>query len=207
MIVKVCGIKNPENLIKVVDTKPNMIGLIFYKQSKRCVELNEEIVHKLSLIKTKKVGVFVDEEIEEIRKIIDRIGLDYAQVHGSENNEFREELSEFTKVIKAIRVKDSKDLIRAWKFKSCDFLLFDAKGVKPGGNGIRFNWSLLEEYKGETPFILSGGIRLSDLEIIKKINHPKMAGIDVNSGFEVEPGIKNIELIKELMDEIRREYI
>jgi phosphoribosylanthranilate isomerase len=100
-------------------------------------------------------------------------------------------------VIKVFNVDEKlpDDLL---EYTDADLFLFDTKGEKKGGNGIKFNWEILEDYRGSTPFLLSGGIHLKDLDTILEIKHPKLAGIDVNSGFEIEAGLKNIELLKEL---------
>ena len=207
MLVKICGLKHPENLREVVKCQPNLIGLIFYSGSERNVEPNLELIEALAQLKTKKVGVFVNETKENILKKAADYNLDYVQLHGSESPAFCKDLKKDIRVIKAFRIRNVEDLSMAEEYENCDFLLFDAKGPKPGGNGIQFDWTLLRSYNGRIPFLLSGGVHLSDIANIKKIDHPKLAGVDVNSGFELAPGIKNIELIEELMNEIRYEYV
>jgi phosphoribosylanthranilate isomerase len=197
MKTKVCGLKDVEN-IKVIDRiNFDMMGFIFYPKSPRYVTYSEESVTAIREIQTDKVGVFVDSELEEIFNTIELFKLDMVQLHGNETAEMVSRLSSFVPVIKVFNVDEKlpDDLL---EYTDADLFLFDTKGEKKGGNGIKFNWEILEDYRGSTPFLLSGGIHLKDLDTILEIKHPKLAGIDVNSGFEIEAGLKNIELLKEL---------
>ena len=108
------------------------------------------------------------------------------------------------KIIKAFRVDESFQFHKTKPFETiADYFLFDTKSNLPGGSGKKFDWKILEKYKGKTPFFLSGGIQPEDAEEIKKIDHPQLAGVDLNSGFEDEPGLKNIEKLKNFITELK----
>ncbi|NEW78556.1 MAG: phosphoribosylanthranilate isomerase, partial [Gelidibacter sp.] len=157
----------------------------------------------------KKVGVFVNETIDEVLKKVVDYQLDCVQLHGNESIEYcqilrhSELVSESFEIIKAFSVDDEFDFSKINKYqRDCDYFLFDTKGKNHGGNGIKFNWELLQKYSGKTPFLLSGGITKNEVEEIKKLKHPAFFGIDINSGFELEPGLKNIKEIKEFKNRL-----
>lgn len=196
MKIKVCGMRDKENISGLLALKPDYIGFIFYAQSKRFVADFPQIEIPST---TKKAGVFVNEVIEEIVEKVQKYKLDFVQLHGNETPEFCEELSmKNIKIIKAFSVDENFDFSATKPFeKHVSLFLFDTKGKNYGGNGLKFNWELLQYYTGNTPFLLSGGISKNDSEEIKKFKHPAFLGIDINSGFELEPGLKNIKEIKE----------
>jgi len=176
--------------------KPDYIGFILYDKSKRFVSDFTQIEIPSSV---KKVGVFVNETIEEIIEKVNQHTLDFVQLHGNETSEYCEKLAaKNIKIIKAFSVDENFDFSAIKTFeKHVSLFLFDTKGNNYGGNGIKFNWELLQNYTGKTPFLLSGGISINDAEEIKNFKHPAFLGIDINSGFELEPGLKNINEIKE----------
>jgi len=194
--------RNNENIADLVNVQPDFIGFIFYEASNRNVtEIpNVEIPNTI-----KRVGVFVDKKIEFITKKVTDFKLDYIQLHGDETPEFCQELKRNNrKIIKAFNISEGFDFEQLKSYEDyCDYFLFDAFGEKAGGNGITFNWELLDNYKGETPFLLSGGIDETMTEEIKRINHPQFVGVDINSGFEIASALKNIEKIKQFSDELR----
>ena len=145
----------------------------------------------------KKVGVFVDESIEIIQSKIEKYNLDCIQLHGTESVEFCQKLKELPiEIIKVFSIKDNFNFEILNEFESvCDYFLFDTKGELPGGNGATFDWNLLKKYPSNKPFFLSGGIGIEEIKLLKIMNLP-VYGIDVNSKFETEPGLKNIELLK-----------
>lgn len=196
MQIKVCGMRDRENISGLLALKPDFIGFIFYDQSKRFVVDFPQIEIPST---TKKVGVFVNEMIEEIVEKANQHTLDFVQLHGDETPEFCEKLAaKNIKIIKAFSVDENFDFSVTKPFeKWVSLFLFDTKGNNYGGNGIKFNWELLQNYKGKTPFLLSGGISKNDAAEIMKMKHPAFLGIDINSGFELEPGLKNIREIKE----------
>ena len=188
--------RESENISELMTLKPDYIGFIFYAQSKRFVSDFPQIVIPSSV---KKVGVFVNETIEEIIEKANKHTLDFVQLHGDETLEYCEELSaKNIKIIKAFSVGENFDFSVTIPFEEyVSLFLFDTKGKNYGGNGVKFNWSILQNYTGKTHFLLSGGINKNDSEEIKKMKHSAFLGIDINSGFELEPGLKNIKEIKE----------
>lgn len=196
MKIKVCGMRDSENISGLLNLKPDFIGFIFYDKSKRFVADFPQIAIPSS---TKKVGVFVNEKIDEIIEKTLKYKLDFVQLHGNETPEYCEELTGHKiKIIKAFSIDEKFDISATKPFEKHVFLfLFDTKGKYYGGNGLKFNWDLLQNYKGKTPFLLSGGITKNDVKEIKKFNHPAFLGIDINSGFELEPALKNTNEIKE----------
>lgn len=194
----------------------DFIGLIFYEKSPRFLE-EKDI--ELSFLKEaiqlfgdsneyiKKVGVFVNAEKEYVLSKVKEYSLDYVQLHGSENIFYCEELKKTgLKIIKAFSVDNQFSFTNTEAYQYyCDFFLFDTKGENPGGNGIPFDWSVLESYKGETPFFLSGGIKPKMEKQIKSIDHPQLFGLDLNSGFEIEPGFKDIDLVSTFINDIKNE--
>ena len=208
MKIKVCGNTEIEQLKKLNDLDIDYAGLIFYEQSPRFVlkKLNGREV-KASGISKIKVGVFVNATEEEIMKQVDDFGLDMVQLHGDETASFCNRISDQIKVIKAFRITDF-DANVDWLVKEydevCDYYLFD-KGSAGlyGGTGKKFNWNLLEKYTIGKPFFLSGGIESNDAGALKKFTHPFFYGIDINSRFETSPGVKNMELIKEFVKELK----
>ena len=195
--------RDNENIESLIALKPDFMGFIFYEKSKRFVADFPTVEIPLS---TKKVGVFVNESLDTVLGIVEKHNLDCVQLHGNETPEYIDELrhselvseSHPIEVFKAFSVDDSFDFSKTDAYqKVCDYMLFDTKGKDYGGNGVKFNWDVLQKYKGEIPFILSGGITKNDVEEIKNINHSAFVGLDINSGFEIEPALKNINEIKE----------
>ena len=196
MKIKICGMKYPDNILEVSQLLPDYLGFIFYKKSSRYFDGEIPEIPKL----VKKVGVFVDETLEEIKIKINKYDLDLIQLHGNETPEFCENLKKSTiEIIKVFSVDDDFDFkILAAYEKVCDYFLFDTKGKFHGGNGITFNWQILEKYKSKKPLFLSGGIGIEEIEKIKTLNLAIYA-IDVNSKFEIEPGLKNVQSCKDAL--------
>ena len=196
--LKVCGLKEQKNLNQVVAFKPDMIGLIFYEGSER--DATNSILDLPSELR--KVGVFVDSEPLLVETMIEKFNLDAIQLYHANLLPFQH-LRGKVEIIKAISIANEKDLDVTKELETlCDTFLFDAKGKKAGGNGIQFNWDIIRSYIGNTPFILSGGIGPDDAHKIRTLSHRKLIGIDINSRFESEPGIKNSELIKQFKNEL-----
>ncbi len=200
MKIKICGMKYPENILEVSQLLPDFLGFIFWKKSSRYFDGEIPKINK----SIKKVGVFVDATLEEITFRIKKYDLDIIQLHGNENPEFCKKLKKSTiEIIKVFSVNDDFNFSELEPFENvCDYFLFDTKGKLPGGNGITFNWQILEKYKSQKPFFLSGGIRIEEIENIKELNLPIYA-IDVNSKFEIEAGLKNIELLKSFKNNLK----
>jgi phosphoribosylanthranilate isomerase len=198
--------RDPENISGVVEAMPDFIGIIFFPKSKRFVgeEFSAETVQIIPE-SVKKVGVFVNELPEKVKEICKKLNLEVAQLHGNETPEYCMEIRDSgLTVFKAFSVDEQFDFsgLKAY-YGVCDFFLFDTKGQLPGGTGLKFNWKLLEKYQDDIPFFLSGGIGPGDLETIRQFMHPRWRGIDVNSGFEIEPALKDVEKVTDFIHEIR----
>lgn len=180
----------------------DLLGYIFYPPSKRYV--GESPQPGLFNSAKPKVGVFVDENAFEILGLAKNLGLEWIQLHGKENPKTCRLLKkQGLKIIKAFRVDEDFDFSKTKPFESvADYFLFDTKSNLPGGSGKKFSWEILKKYTGETSFFLSGGIGPEDANEIKKTEHEKLVGVDLNSGFEDEPGVKNIEKLKKFIEEI-----
>ena len=218
MNIKVCGITQLKQLQQLDGLNIDFAGLIFYKDSPRY--LGDKIAKdelKESDFDVKKTGVFVDAEMIDMLDAIDEYGLDVIQLHGNENPEVCADLSEEVEVIKVFHIGDGKvniDEMVAPYDEVCDYYLFDtsplpaspggggAKAALPGGTGKKFDWKILAKAKIEKPFFISGGISLEDVPAIKKFKHPDFYGIDINSKFEKEPGVKDMGLVLKLKQEL-----
>jgi phosphoribosylanthranilate isomerase len=197
MKLKVCGMRSHENILALSDLKPDYMGFIFWKPSKRFVSTTTPTLPS----NIKKTGVFVDETFDEIKSLIETHQLQAIQLHGNENPIFCDRLKDLNvEIIKVFSIKKDFDFSTLAPYENvCDYFLFDTKGELPGGNGYAFDWKMLKSYPSSKPFFLSGGIgmdQLADLEDIFKLNLPLYA-IDVNSKFESEAGMKKIELLKD----------
>jgi phosphoribosylanthranilate isomerase len=201
MKIKICGMKYSENILEVSQLLPDYLGFIFWKKSSRYFDGEIPEIPK----SIKKVGVFVNATSEEIILKIKEYDLNVIQLHGNENPEFCKKLKQKNiEIIKVFSVNDDFNFSILEPFENaCDYFLFDTKGKLPGGNGITFNWQILQHYKLTKPFFLSGGIGLEEIENIKKLNLPIYA-IDVNSKFEIEAGLKNIEQLKQLVGSFQK---
>jgi len=191
--------RDPENISGVAATLPDYLGFIFYPKSKRFVGF-EPLPKVLSIVpdSIKKVGVFVDETPEKMLKIYQNWNLDVVQLHGNETPKYCQQIQDSgITVFKAFSVDEHFDfnLLDAYS-GVCNYFLFDTKGQLPGGTGQKFNWLLLDNYKGDVPFFLSGGIGPDDLEAVLNFSHPQLFGIDINSGFEISPALKDLEKVK-----------
>lgn len=202
--LKVCGMN--KNTMEVAALRPDYLGFIFWKPSKRYFEGDmPAIPHKIE-----KVGVFVNAEIPEIKKLVKQFGLLLVQLHGTESPAFCDELKKEIpqiKIIKVFSIKDEFNFKELAQFEDvCDFYLFDTKGKLPGGNGYAFDWSVLKNYRSSKPYFLSGGIGLEALASIKEfLERPESKychAIDVNSKFELEPGLKDMEALRKFKKEI-----
>jgi phosphoribosylanthranilate isomerase len=202
MKLKVCGLRQPNNCNSIQGLDVDFMGFIFYEKSSSNVELKPDVVKTIVDLKAKKVGVFVNENITEINRLNSLLKLDYIQLHGNESVGFCRELKMHTKIIKVFKVDDHFDFNQCEPFDFVDYFLFETKGKLAGGNGVKFNWELLKHYKLNLPFFLSGGIGLKELEDLRNVSHPMLEVVDVNSGFEIEPGLKNVELLKQFKDEL-----
>ena len=202
--LKVCGMKH--NTLEVAQLKPDYLGFIFFEKSKR----NYDKAHIEILPEgIKKVGVFVDASIAFVLDNIRQFQFDVIQLHGSETPEYCKRLQTDSKVElwKVFSIKDHFDFSVLEAYEAViDKFLFDTKGKEKGGNGYTFDWSVLQDYPSQKPFILSGGIGLEEIPAVNELKKTALplAGIDVNSKFEDKPGLKNIDLLKSLVNELNR---
>ena len=196
---KICGMRNKENIETVSALNPDFVGFIFYPKSPRFIcpaNFVQDIVGLPSTIK--KVGVFVDEKVEYVLDTAILLQLDYVQLHGHESADLVRTLyNRNVSVIKVFHIDERFDWDTTKPYNGlCSYFLFDTAGLKLGGNGVVFDWMLLENYQSETPFLLSGGIGIEQIPSIKKLQHPNLVGVDVNSRFEIEPGMKDVTALK-----------
>lgn len=234
MIIKVCGMREADNIRKVSELEIDMMGFIFYSKSPRYVQMissragiipdySEERL-KQSMCKEEPeqksakrplhVGVFVNDMPQNIITRVFNYRLDYIQLHGDEPRETCENLRRTLdpdirkgiKIMKAISIDKSADLEKCNDYLGVvDMFLFDTKCKTLGGSGRQFNWDILQQYDLDIPFLLSGGIGPGDAEQVKAFRHPQFAGIDLNSCFEIEPGVKDVEKLQDFIREIRDE--
>ncbi len=201
MKLKVCGMKYSQNITEIENLFPDFMGFIFYEKSKRFFNQPEINLNN----KVKRVGVFVNENIQEIKNKIKKYKLDYVQLHGEENVNFCHSLQPFVKIIKVFKIDYNFNFKKTEEFEEvCDYFLFDTKSHLHGGSGKKFDWDLLKNYNCKKDFFLSGGIDIGDIEEIKKIvyGYP-IAGIDVNSKFELDNLEKDKKKINLLIKKLR----
>ena len=202
MMIKVCGMRDAENIREVESIDIDMMGFICWPKSPRYVS---EVPAYLP--KCPRVGVFVNPTLEYVQQSSLAFGFSFIQLHGSESSKFCQEVREKTglKVTKAISISSKEDLALANQYEGfADLLLFDTKCKTIGGSGQQFNWDILSNYRSSLPFLLSGGIGPEDAERLKQWHHNKCIGFDINSRFELEPGIKDTEKIKSFISTIRQ---
>lgn len=202
--LKVCGMRDHENILEVAALKPDYMGFIFYPHSPR------DVSHSFTLPPAfpptiKKVGVFVHDSTEVIMRQAERLSLDYIQLHGENDSvQFCEELASLNvRIIKAFSVDENFDFALTTPYKDVvDFFLFDTKGKLRGGNGTTFDWRVLERYNQEVPFLLSGGLNPENIEDLSMLKGMNIHALDVNSGVERWRGNKDIEKIRAIQTKI-----
>ena len=200
MVYKVCGMRNAENIREVSALGIDLMGFIFWPKSSRYVSKPPSYLPT----DCKRVGVFVDASLEDIRQHIHDYQLDIVQLHGHESPEFAKALKPAI-IIKAFNIATAEDLAQTIPYEGIvDFFLFDTKAQLPGGSGEQFDWSVLSQYEGTTPFLLSGGIGPDDAERIKTFHHERCIGIDLNSRFELAPALKDVLQLKEFLKKVKR---
>ncbi|SHJ23510.1 phosphoribosylanthranilate isomerase [Aquimarina spongiae] len=208
MKLKVCGMKYSDNIEAIASLEPDYLGFIFYDRSPR--NFNAEIPVLPDSIK--KVGVFVDSTISNIVEKVKQFRFKAIQLHGDESpaycKELKSSLSELDTTIdlwKVFSIKDEFNFSILEPYEGIvDYFLFDTKGKEKGGNGYTFDWNVLKEYNSKTPFILSGGIGLDEIEKIQEILKTDLPihAIDVNSKFEIEPGLKEEIVLEKFKNQL-----
>jgi phosphoribosylanthranilate isomerase len=207
LTLKVCGMRDPENIRAVEALGIQWMGFIFWPGSKRYVSERPSYLPT----KCKRVGVFVDADISEVVQKVEEYALDLIQLHGSESPDY---ISQFKNllaahrplsIIKAFNIATLADLEQTHAYENIvDYFLFDTKGKSVGGNGEQFDWRVLDHYHGHTPYLLSGGIGPDDVHRVRAFSHPLLAGIDLNSRFETSPGVKDIESLHRFLTQFTR---
>lgn len=235
MKIKVCGMRDAQNIRDVAALDIDLMGFIFYPKSPRFVSLISSQAgiipdyspERLNMAvnadgkpgyifpkRIKRVGVFVDEMPQTIITYVYNYSLDYIQLHGKETPTLIDNLRRTLvpdlvpdlKVIKAFGITSADDLQQCEAYEGyADLFLFDTRTPLKGGSGRQFNWSVLEAYHGRTPFLLSGGIGPEDADRVKAFHHPQCVGIDLNSRFETAPAMKDVELLSKFIKQIKDE--
>jgi phosphoribosylanthranilate isomerase len=206
MKVKICGMKFPANIQAVSALNPDYMGFIFFNGSKRHVGegFSGKTVESIPK-EIKKVGVFVNESLEEVIKKNAEFNFDFIQLHGNESPEYCKELNlEKLPLIKAFNLHDDFDFSELEAYQPyCHYFLFDSQTAFYGGSGKSFNWQVLSKYEFNTPFFLSGGLGPENISEALSINHPMLLGFDLNSKLESEPGLKKMEKTKQMIEKIK----
>ncbi|PCH65059.1 MAG: N-(5'-phosphoribosyl)anthranilate isomerase [Bacteroidetes bacterium] len=202
MKVKVCGMRVKENISQVLKLEPDYMGFIFYERSKRYV--NDLKINDLNFGQTKRVGVFVNPDSAAVVNKKEEYNLDLIQLHGDEDANFCKDLNDNGHdVMKVFHVDTDFDMNSINNYKPfCKYFLFDTASENYGGTGKAFNWDILKEYDNEIPLFLSGGIGLDNIEEINQLDYLNIQAIDINSKVEIEPGLKDVKKIKELISAV-----
>ncbi len=208
-LIKVCGMREADNIREVEALGIDMMGFIFWPHSSRRVTEHPGYLPT----QVRRVGVFVDEAPATVLQLASSYRLDLIQLHGHESPTYIQNLrrqagsalNHSIKIIKAISIGSSSDVEQYKPYEDCaDYLLFDTRCTTVGGSGKQFDWSVLSAYHGDTPFLLSGGIGPDDAERVKAFCHPRCIGIDLNSRFETALGLKDIAKLKTFIETLQR---
>jgi phosphoribosylanthranilate isomerase len=210
MRTKVCGMTKPEQVYQLDEMGVEFAGFIFYPKSSRYVykSMPAEEIKKIKG-KINKVGVFVNADVDEVLRTDDDCGLYLVQLHGDESPRTCEKIADYVSVIKVFRLSEDDNI--EWRIReyydAADMFMFDTEGAGYGGTGKKFNWELLKEQVINKPFFLSGGITPDDAEKLKEFQHEAVArdlfAIDINSRFEIMPGVKDMEKVKEFFEKLK----
>jgi len=201
MKIKVCGLRDDENIKAITALAPDYMGFIFYERTPRYVkDIPADVLASLPA-NIYKTAVFVDEDKEKIDQLITDHGFNAIQLHGNESPEFAHSFRDRVAVIKAFGLNSDFDFEQLNNYANkVDYFLFDTKTDLHGGSGKTFDWGILDNYKLNVPFFLSGGLSLDNLDEVAQINHPQFYGVDLNSKFETAPGLKDIEKLKKAFE-------
>lgn len=206
MKVKVCGLTVSENIQAADLLGADYLGFIYYSKSKRFSSILKE---DIEACRAKKVGVFVNSPLSDVLEQINKSALDVIQLHGEESVQYCKELRKYNQeveLIKAIPIQDKRSLKQVEPYLDvANYLLFDTACLSRGGSGMKFDWTILDEYKGTLPFFLSGGLGVEDVMCLKKWKHPFLYGVDINSRFEIKPGVKDINVLNTFIKKLRYE--
>ncbi len=202
MIIKVCGLRDAENIREVEQSGAIWFGFIFYPRSPRYVETPPAYLPASG----KRVGVFVHPQFREVVEHVRDYGLQAVQFHGKASPEMCQTFRDRgLTVIRALPVTDAFVSETAQYTGKVDYFLFDTPTLKFGGSGRSYDWSLLHRYPGPTPFLLSGGLSPQSLESLRQFAHPQLVGYDLNSGFEIAPALKDVAALKQFIENLNDE--
>ena len=217
MKIKVCGMRDPQNILGLAEMKPDYLGLIFYQRSKRYIANPDKTVLASLPASISLTGVFVDEPEEKVVQKVIAYGLSAVQLHGAESPEYckilRTKLNaslndRYIELIKAFGIYPGFDFSTLKPYNDVvDYFLFDTKTSEHGGSGIAFDWAILDQYEGEKQFFLSGGLSPENINDLFNLASKKIYALDLNSRFETEPGIKNLESLRSAFQLIRADTI
>ena len=219
MLIKVCGMRDGENIRQVTELGVDWIGMIFWAKSPRNVTMipthagiiPDKAPDSVAMKGITRVGVFVDEMAQNIITRVVNFRLDLVQLHGQEpptlirnlRKTLDPDIRPGIRFIKAISVSSREDIAAYKQYEDCvDYFLFDTRCPSVGGSGQQFDWSVLDAYDGDKPFLLSGGIGPEDAERIKTFQHPKCIGIDLNSRFETAPAQKDVAALRTFLSHL-----
>ncbi len=213
MIIKVCGMREPGNIRELAELKPEYIGFIFYPHSKRFAgDLNSDTISAVPE-PIKKVGVFVNEAMDAIADEVIKYDLDAVQLHGDESPDFCRSFRKFlhhmqtekhVEIIKAFGISGDFDFDTLAGYEDfVDYYLFDTSTDTHGGSGLTFDWTILKNYQEKKPYFLSGGLSPDNIHAVSGIKDVRLYGVDLNSKFEVEAGIKDIDKLRSAFERIR----
>lgn len=208
MRVKVCGMMQPEQVAELETIGATFAGFIFYPKSPRYIFKQMSLLQLKKIKNINKVGVFVNAPVEEVLHMVDECGLHMVQLHGDESPRYCERISDYISVVKAFRLSENDSI--EWMIKSymdvCDMFMFDTMGAGYGGTGKKFDWNQLKNITIGKPYFLSGGIQPDDVEKLKEFSKEPSSkalfAVDINSKFEVSPGVKDMQKVKTFIKEL-----
>jgi len=211
MRIKVCGMTQPNQLDQLAEANVNFAGFIFYPKSPRFALRSMTTAEIKKENRLNKVGVFVNAGIEDVLQMVDECRLHMVQLHGDETPKYCERVADYVSVIKAFRVSENDNIewmIRPY-MEACDMFMFDTMGVGYGGTGKKFDWGMLKEAEIGKPFFLSGGIEPGDEDKLKEFSGEAVAkalfAVDINSKFEISPGLKDMEKVMQFVSNLNGE--
>ncbi|WP_044210779.1 phosphoribosylanthranilate isomerase [Flammeovirga sp. OC4] len=204
--LKVCGMRDKQNISDVLTLEPDYLGFIMYPPSSRYIEREDvSFLEQKWNSSTKRVGVFVNETVENILASAKKYHFDVIQLHGSESPEEAKQLKEEgLEIFKVFGIKDEFNFSALTPYEPyIDAFLFDTKSKQHGGTGRTFDWGVLKQYSSTKPFFLSGGVSLENIKDLTILEDLPFKGLDVNSKFEIEPAMKDIAMVTELSDWVK----
>jgi phosphoribosylanthranilate isomerase len=208
MRVKVCGMMQPEQVAELESNGATFAGFIFYPKSPRYIFKQMSLLQLKKIKNINKVGVFVNAPVEEVLHMVDECGLHMVQLHGDETPRYCERISDYISVVKAFRLSENDSI--EWMIKPymdvCDMFMFDTMGAGYGGTGKKFDWNQLKNVTIGKPYFLSGGIQPDDVEKLKEFakepSSKALFAVDINSKFEISPGVKDMQKVKTFIKDL-----